>query len=278
MNWQWFWLSRPRFWLYVLGPYVVGQAAAGRPESWLWTVALGLFFTYPANFIIYGVNDAYDYETDKLNPKKASYEILLRPTYRHVVLQQAYFWALVGLLLILLAPGNHVLGLIAYIGFLFFGVYYSSPPIRAKTKPVLDSVYNVLYVFPGVLAWVLATGSWPDWRLFAAATAWCMAMHAYSAVPDIDADQKAGINTIATWLGARPTLLFCTACYAAAAALSVAVLGWFSVVSGALYILLMLISLLAPDRERVFKMYIRFPILNMLVGMALFFYVASSQI
>jgi 4-hydroxybenzoate polyprenyltransferase len=30
----------------------------------------GLYFLIPANIRIYGINDIYDYETDKLNPKK----------------------------------------------------------------------------------------------------------------------------------------------------------------------------------------------------------------
>jgi 4-hydroxybenzoate polyprenyltransferase len=47
--------------------------------SWGWVtenvrlsivVLLMIYFTYPANLLVYGVNDIFDYETDKLNAKK----------------------------------------------------------------------------------------------------------------------------------------------------------------------------------------------------------------
>ena len=42
-------------------------------------------------------------------------------------------------------------------------------------------------------------------------------MHAYSAIPDIKADTKAGLDTIATLLGRGWTHAFCIACFAVAA-------------------------------------------------------------
>lgn len=36
-----------------------------------WRIAIfALYFVIAANIWIYGINDIYDYETDKLNPKK----------------------------------------------------------------------------------------------------------------------------------------------------------------------------------------------------------------
>ncbi len=100
-------------------------------------------------------------------------------------------------------------------------------------------------------------------------------MHAFSAVPDISADRKAHLATIATWLGAAGTLWFCLTCYVLAAALSYSDLGWFSIVGGAVYSGIMLAALSAPARSNVFKIYVWFPLVNVLMGMALFFYVAS---
>ncbi|USN55326.1 MAG: hypothetical protein H6765_01665 [Candidatus Peribacteria bacterium] len=33
-----------------------------------------VYFLRPANIFLYGINDIHDYETDKANPKKLSYE------------------------------------------------------------------------------------------------------------------------------------------------------------------------------------------------------------
>jgi 4-hydroxybenzoate polyprenyltransferase len=81
---------------------------------------------------------------------------------------------------------------LGFVGLLFFGHQYSATPIRAKARPFWDSAFNVLYVFPVLIGWGLSDthASFP-WLLFVAGTCWCMAMHAFSAVPDIEADQKA---------------------------------------------------------------------------------------
>lgn len=269
---KWLAISRPRFWLYLLGPFLIGAVAAGAQFHW-WLAAFAVYFTYPANFVIYGVNDLFDYDTDKHNPKKQGYETLVTPELRDTVFLQAAFWVSVGVGMVLLAVPNNPPAMWSMLGFIFLGLFYSAPPLRAKTKPVLDSFFSILYVFPGTLGFALVAGVFPEWRLFAAAGLWCMAMHAYSAVPDIKADMTAGIRTIATWLGARGTLLFCAITYGLAAALSWPELGWFSIAAGAVYVGMMLFSLLDTKRARIFRLYKYFPYINMLVGMALFFWI-----
>gem|GEM_PF-2272145 len=45
--------------------------------------------------------------------------------------------------------------LIALIIFRFFGIFYSSKPIRAKTIPFIDGIFNILYIIPGLLGYFL---------------------------------------------------------------------------------------------------------------------------
>ena len=265
-------VSRPRFWFYALGPYLIGAVAANQTNNLALLILFGLYFTLPANLLIYGVNDIFDYETDKHNPKKQAYEELVTPEKRRGLLRLIIL--LNGLPIILL-PLMPPAARYALLGFFFFGIFYSAPPIRAKTKPFLDSFFNILYIFPGLVSYGLLTDKFPAMAVCAAATLWCMAMHAYSAVPDIMADKKARINTIATWLGARGTLLFCTACYLGAAWLAAPHLGWFSAVGGAVYGLLMLVSFAGPERDRLFAVYRWFPLVNLLMGMGLFFWIAK---
>ncbi len=158
----------------------------------------------------------------------------------------------------------------AFLGFAFCGVFYSAPP-RFKTKPILDSASNVLYIFPGALAFYLSGAQEISLPLFGAAWCWAMAMHAYSAVPDITADKSNGLQTVATLLGFRGTLFFCLMLYALAATLSFAHLGALSVLLGAVYVGLMLFSLRQPNEAALLRVYRWFPLINSLCGMALFF-------
>ena len=267
-------VSRPRFWLYVFGPYLVGLAAgaASRSDFLRIDVAVfALFFLFPANLLIYGVNDIFDFETDRRNPKKEEYEMLVRPESHRGL-------ALTGLLLnvpfiaaaFYLAPR----ALPSLAGFLFFSIFYSAPPIRAKAIPFLDSAFNILYVFPAAFAYQMLTGSFMPPVLFAAAGLWTMAMHAYSAIPDIDADREARVSTVATVLGRSGTLLFCLTAYLASAALAFKYLGCFAVALAAVYAAMIAASWLTKKEDGVFPIYKYFPILNAAVGFILFWIVA----
>lgn len=258
-------VSRPRFWMYLLGPYLVALAATSLrppPEVWL----LGLYLTLPANLLIYGVNDLFDVETDRLNPKKRSYERLLQPGQRR---------GLVAAILLLNLP---FLALVPFLPhawpwlllFVVTGVGYSMPPLRAKSRPVLDAAFNILYVAPGIAAYATMSGGQPSPAVLVAALLWCMAMHAYSAVPDIASDRAARVPTVATLFGRDRTLLLCGAAYALAALLAYPSVGAFAVLGGLAYLTMIALSLRSRGPGQLFALYRRFPLLNTALGGALF--------
>ena len=261
-------ISRPRFWVYLVGPYVIALAASGVwPNPTL--LLFGLYLTLPANLLIYGVNDIYDRETDRLNAKKRGYEALLadksvRPIAWLIAATNLPFLLYLGLSLPLAA--NFWL-----LVFIITGVGYSLPPIRAKARPVLDSLFNILYVAPAFAVYVAASGKLPSIIVIIAATLWCMAMHAYSAVPDIAADRASHTPTIATLLNRQPTLMLCGVTYGLAAGLSYGFIGWPAIVGGVVYLSLIILSLRTKTNIQLFKLYTWFPLANTLAGTGLFF-------
>ena len=267
-------VSRPRFWIYVFGPYLVGLAAGISSREDLLRLDIlvfAIFFLLPANLLIYGINDIFDWETDRLNPKKAEYEMLVRPESHH---RLAVWIAVLNLPFVVAAFFLAPPALPSLVGFIFFSVFYSAPPIRAKAVPIVDSAFNVLYVFPGAFAYQIVTGAFPPTLIFAASWLWTMAMHAYSAIPDIDADREAGLSTVATLLGRNVTLIFCLAAYLASALIAFPYLGYFSIIAAIVYTAMIAISFLSRNSEGIFSIYRRFPIVNAIVGFALFWYVA----
>ena len=267
-------VSRPRFWLYVFGPYIVGLAAgAATREDFvrIENLVFGLYFLLPANLLIYGINDIFDFETDRLNPKKAEYEMLVRPeSHRRL----SAWITLLNLPFVVAGYSLSPRTLPALVGFVFFSVFYSAPPIRAKAIPIVDSVFNILYVFPAVFAYQMMTGSFPPWKVIVAAGLWTLAMHAFSAIPDIDADREAKVNTVATVLGKNGTLLLCLISYLASAGLAFQYLGIWVVLPAAVYAALIGFSWASKNGEGVFRIYQRFPIVNAVVGFALFWVIA----
>ena len=263
-------VSRTRFWFYIFGPYIVGLVAAisERSELLNWRPAIfALYFLFPANLLIYGVNDIFDYETDKLNEKKTEYETLVVPDRRKALTIAILITNLPFIIAAIIFATN---ALPSLAGFLFFSIFYSAPPIRAKAKPFLDSAFNILYVFPGAFAYQMMSGNFPPISLMIAAGCWTAAMHAYSAIPDIEADKEAGLKTIATVCGPYLMLAICAALYLAAAAISFAYLGMVSVSLGFVYTFLMLASVRSYKTGRLFKLYRAFPLINIFAGFILF--------
>jgi len=287
----WFFeLSRPRFWIYLLGPLLIGTVAAISADGYVLTnyrilqiVIIGLFFTFPANLMIYGFNDLFDYDTDKHNPKKKSYETLLKPKNRAFFLKVLSLVLIPSLALVLYvimvdsqysSPSYH--GLWSLVGFMFFGIFYSTPPIRAKVIPFLDSFFNILYIFPGLVVYGVLSGSYPPIDIIIASTLWCMAMHAFSAVPDIESDRKANLNTIATVLGAKKTIIFCALAYSVAAIITTNYIGVFGFIGGLVYITTMILAFQTKSPKELFRIYKFFPNINASVGFTLFWVIFFS--
>jgi len=106
---------------------------------------------------------------------------------------------------------------------------------------------------------------------------WTMAMHAYSAAPDISSDRAAGLQTVATRLGFHGTIGFCLALYVSSAVLALPFLTWLAAALGLLYATLMFFSLLARTESQLLRVYRWFPLVNTLSGMAIFFYVLQLK-
>lgn len=276
--------------MYEIGPYIIGIAAAVGLSGSVWLslpiLAFFLFFAYPANIYIYGINDIYDYETDRLNPKKVEYESLVMPDehrglFKHIALMCAPF--IIYAAFLCKTGALSVPALTALIAFFFFAGFYSADPIRAKARPFFDSVFSAgHYVATAVFGYLLAlgiSGVTPSWQALLACAAagmcWSISMHAYSAVPDIKADSDAKLQTIATKLGAKMTIALCAILYAASGILSFPYLGPISLVLSIAYVFVMYASYGVPD-DKLFSIYKKFPTMNTIVGGILFFIVLFS--
>ena len=209
-------LSRPRFWLYQGGPVVVAVTYAADNPAALFSplsIALFLYFTVPANVFLYGVNDIFDADIDEHNPKKDEGREVSYQGDR-VVDGVIIGSGILAAAFILFLP---VLGVVALLAWALLSVEYSAPPLRFKTTPFLDSISNGLYILPGVVAYAAIEGVAPPATAVAGAWLWTMGMHTFSAIPDIEPDREAGIETTATYLGGELTYYYCVMCWLTAA-------------------------------------------------------------
>lgn len=262
-------LSRPRFWLYLLGPFLVGYAAGFQARSDFFTLQFWYSFFYfllPANIFLYGVNDFFDHDTDIHNAKKGTKEYLMQQSDK-----KFYMNSVLGSFLLSIPLFLFFNPLPRYTLVLFFllSFFYSAPPIRFKAKPVLDFISNILYILPGVIVYMQLTNNTVSMAILIAAGCWTGAMHLYSAIPDIAADKKVNLNTTAVLLGKQKSLvlvmmLWSVSAFIASGISPIFIVTWiYPMITAAVY------SRLLPLE----KMYWYFPWIHAILGFLLFWYV-----
>ncbi len=214
---QLFVASRPVSWINTAYPFAAACLLTTRQVDA--TLVIGtLFFLIPYNLAMYGINDVFDYESDLRNPRKGGAHGAVLDRRMHRITLWAAALTCLPFVIYLGIVGSPLSWLVLGAS-LFFVVFYSAPPLRLKEVAFADSVTSSIHFFsPAVYGLVLAGATW-TWQLGAVILAfalWGVASHAFGAVQDVVADREAGISSIATARGARWTVWFALACYAAA--------------------------------------------------------------
>jgi 4-hydroxybenzoate polyprenyltransferase/glycosyltransferase involved in cell wall biosynthesis len=245
--------SRPFSWINTALPFFA-MAWATR-SGFTSAIVLGtLYFLAPYNLLLYGVNDLYDYESDRQNPRKggAIEGGLMTPARRRSMWYAIALTNLPVLAALFWFSGRQAGAALALT--VFVALCYSMPPFRTKVIPALDSATSSLhFVLPCVCGGLVAGGRLNalPWDLLVAFFLWGMASHALGAIQDVRYDREAGIGSIAVALGAHNTALFSLAGYSAAVVL-VASRGGITLIAAAALLpyVLLAASCLGADAER----------------------------
>src|SRR5467141_629544 len=193
-------VSRPGLWsttaLFYLMPLV--HADIFRSGK-LW---LGLFFVlFPLGFLLYGVNDIVDAETDSLNPRKGSFifcsrgarEQLAALKWQIVVVQMPFVMAFYFFI------GPRILWWYAVL-LLAVGLY-NAPGIGWKGRPPFDVLIQASYLLVFVLSSWLNNVPQLPWQTFLFGAMFAMHSHIFGEVMDIEPDRLSGRRTTATVIG-----------------------------------------------------------------------------
>ncbi|CAL8896279.1 prenyltransferase [Kocuria varians] len=219
--------SRPLSWVNTAYPFAAAVLLTGGLPWWL--VVLGtVFFLVPYNLAMYGINDVFDYESDLRNPRKGGVEgaVVGRSERRTVLLASclvpAPFVAVLAGYGI--ATGNPASVAVLAVS-LFAVVAYSWAGLRFKERPFLDAATSAThFVSPAAYGLVLAGADLTPglWAVLAGFFLWGMASQMFGAVQDVVPDREGGLASVATVLGARPTVWLAAALYAVAGLLMLA--------------------------------------------------------
>lgn len=261
--------SRPISWVNTAFPFAVGYVMMGGKIDL--TLVIGtLFFLIPYNLVMYGVNDVYDYESDMRNPRKGGVEGAVTPKRFHNLIIWSSILTTIPFVVALVLLGNKISAAVLAV-VLFFVLAYSAKYLRFKEVPFLDSVTSSIH-FVGPLLFAYSLTSVNESALWVAGAffLWGVASQAFGAVQDILPDREAGINSIATHIGARQTVWFSGVLYTLAviAVINAGIYAWPVAAAGVLYIISTLQFITITDKTSAMarKGWKRFLWLNYLTG------------
>lgn len=272
-------ISRPKFWGYLAGTFLVGYTLGINSLQEFYTpvffVLLG-FFLFPANLFLYGINDLFDQDTDAFNKKKTVHEHRLLKKETRALLISLFFCLLISVSIFFLLPS--LLTRILFVLFIFLSASYSMPPLRFKSKPLVDSISNILYILPGIIGYLVVSNQSLNWWILIASSCWAIAMHLFSAIPDIQADKKAHLTTSAIFFGQTFSLFLCSILWFAFSLVALNQSQIFPL--SLLTIIYPIIPLLLILRKKlpIIEIYWYFPWINNFLGFILFVWLIWQQI
>lgn len=196
-------VSRPIIWpvlplVYGLGLYSSHAALSAA------TIIQMILLTFPMNLIGCGLNDIYDYESDRRSSRRrAVWGAIVRSEDRPLVYRAAI--CMMPLIVLGACFTRSSDNVVATVALLLVAWLYSVPPMRLKERPPLDAVANGFgyFLLPFTMGYCLNANP-REMPLKYYLLALCVGgIHALATAADYDADRAAGHRTLAVKYGRR---------------------------------------------------------------------------
>ena len=208
-------VSRPIIWPVLPLVYALGLHASHAAIGSVAIVQM-LLLTFPMNLIGCGLNDIYDFESDRRSPRRrAVWGAVVREEDRPLVFRAAL--GMVPLILIGASLIQNWSNVVATALLVLVAWMYSVPPIRLKERPPLDSLANGLgyFLMPFVMGYSLNADPRDMPRRYYLLALCVCGIHSLATAADYEADRAAGHRTMSVAFGRRAAIAFACAAFAA---------------------------------------------------------------
>ncbi len=163
---------------------------------------MGMFFVLiPLSFLLYGVNDIVDAESDSLNPRKGTFMFGSRGAREQLV---ALKWQIAVVQIPFVIAFYYFVGprILWWYAVLLLAVgIYNAPVIAWKGRPPFDVLIQASYLLVFVLSSWLNNVPQLPWQTFLFGAMFAMHSHIFGEVMDIEPDRLSGRRTTATVIG-----------------------------------------------------------------------------
>lgn len=209
-------VSRPIIWPVLPLVYGLGLHASHAPVNAVAIIQM-LLLTFPMNLVGCGLNDIYDYESDRRSSRRrAVWGAVVRDEDRPFVFRAALFMLPVIVLGACITRNSD--NIVATVSLLLVAWLYSVPPVRLKERPPLDSLANGVgyFLLPFTMGFSLNANP-REMLLKYYLLALCVCgVHALATAADYEADRAAGHRTMAVAYGRRAAAAIACAAFSLA--------------------------------------------------------------
>ena len=209
-------VSRPIIWPVLPLVYALGLNASHAPLS-IGAIIQIVLLTFPMNLVGCGLNDIYDYESDRRSARRrAVWGAVVHNDDRQLVFRASL--AMMPLIVLGACLTRNWDNIVAAVSLLLVAWLYSVPPLRLKERSPLDSLANGLgyFLLPFTMGYSLnANPRTMPVKYYLLALCVC-GVHALATVADYDADRAAGHRTLAVKFGRRTATAFAFGTFLAA--------------------------------------------------------------
>ncbi len=176
-----------------------------------------LLLTFPMNLIGCGLNDIFDYESDRRSRRRrAVWGAVVGTEDRPLVFRASM--AMIPLIVLGACLSRNWDNIVATVSLLMVAWLYSVPPTRLKERPPLDSIANGLgyFLLPFMMGYSLNADP-RDMPLRYYLLALCVCgVHSLATTADYEADRAAGHRTLAVAFGRQTAAAVAFATFLAA--------------------------------------------------------------
>jgi len=195
-------ISRPVGWVLCVILFLIGIRLSDANLDFVSLIEM-VMFTFPFCLFLFGINDIYDYKSDRLNPRKKKFFGNFVRKNELVWLRKSCFISLIPIFLISFITMN-IWNIITTVLLILISYAYSAPPFRLKEIPIIESVSNAVIIY--LIVMLGFTFNAFPWELTTKAyylLLFIVAYHIFTTIMDYEYDKKVGHKTFAVRFGKK---------------------------------------------------------------------------
>lgn len=198
-------ISRPGLWFATVWIYLVPLSLEDKfwekPIFWI-----GFFFvTFPLNYLVYGLNDYNDVDSDEVNERKGNFLFGAKASAENLkkIPTRIFITILPFIVYFTFEAGLHMLLLLCTM--IVVNIIYNFPPLKIKERPPFEIFIQIGYVLTAFFSVLINEVQMIPWQTILYLSLFAFQAHIAGEIMDIEPDILSKKKTTATMIGRKNT-------------------------------------------------------------------------